>query len=292
MCARIQRANLANYLLEAAAQRRRWVIESDDFWRVFDANQEREVTTTPERYAAHMMEEGPDGHQGETPELNLFARRNQINVILLGRNTVINAIDPSAPLEENYDTIQVYRVRGNDEADVHENFEDPVNFSAYIHTVNGGNCSLQLNSIDPAYPTLFLFNSRLTYHHTIAIYDPETNTVRSELATNYSQGHYEVVRTFRIGQPNSAVPDEDSPLFITDAFAAQVERERAHELTTLSTASRVRRPEVSIDELRNTLTTVPGGNTGTRGRQKQANSFESCLFYPVYHPALLETCMF
>ena len=86
-----------------------------------------EVHTTPEQYAAHMMEEGPTGHQGETPELNLFARRNQINVILLGRNTVVNSVNPRAPLEENYDTLQVFRVRDAEEANVYQNF-DPVSF--------------------------------------------------------------------------------------------------------------------------------------------------------------------
>jgi len=83
---------------------------------------------------------------------------------------------------------------------------------------------LQLNSIDPAFPTLVLFNSRITYHHPITIFNPEANTITQDVVTSYSQGHYEVVRTFRVGRPNATVPDENSPLYVTNAFTAQAER--------------------------------------------------------------------
>lgn len=135
--ARVQRAELSAYLLAAVESRRQWLLDSDDFTRIYDQRQEREVPTTPTLYAEALLAEGLEGHFGETPELNLFARRNQINVIVVARNTVIDAVDPRDVREQNHDNIQaVYRVRNSDEPDVHHNVDNPVSIT-FVQMIYG-----------------------------------------------------------------------------------------------------------------------------------------------------------
>lgn len=131
-------------------------------------------------------------------------------------------------------------------------------------------------SIDTRFPTLLLLGTRLTYRHLDVVLDPATNTSTTQVVTNYTQGHYEVVRTFYTGQPNATAPDPDSAVYRTELRNYEVQQ--AYENTVQRTTGAggvARRSDTSIDALRGAPSTVP---IGRMGRPILKNPLESSMF--------------
>lgn len=92
----------------------------------------RYVDTTPDEYANIMLQEGLDGHEGETQELNFFARHNRINVIVIARNIEVDE-SPTDPRTRVTDMIEaVYRVREPNELNNYHEYADPVSYCVLL----------------------------------------------------------------------------------------------------------------------------------------------------------------
>lgn len=140
-----------------------------------------------------------------------------------------------------------------------------------------------MNLIDPNLPTLVLRFTQTDRGFHEKRYNPAMRRVESGAFVSdpaLRVGHYEIVRSLRLGQANTRTPDPNSPLYVTEAFTAEMERSRTREQVEHARAARIEpamgraRPSTSVDEIidSNSIPISRG-----RGRQAKTNPMESSM---------------
>jgi hypothetical protein len=136
----VMRQELSDFLRQSATDDAYWIVHPQLPLQLWDGN--RHVEATPQNYASAMLVGDRYGHEGETHESTMFARRNRINVVVLVENTIVDAT-PGAPQQVQAGRwIEVYRVLGPEQLANPLDGNDPVGHS---DTISVARKSLHLN---------------------------------------------------------------------------------------------------------------------------------------------------